>query len=70
MAADEPDPDPEPGWAPRPRSAKPAEVLRCVRCRTAMSIVRISDLCGRCQLDDLRDSGYLPGRTSCPPAAN
>ena len=63
-ASADPDPDsePEPEWKPQPRARAPAvAVLRCSRCRTAMSVIRVSDLCGRCQLDDLRDSGYLPG---------
>ena len=57
-----PDVESEPEWKPRPRAGPRAEALRCVRCRTAMSIIRVSDVCGRCQLDDLRDARYLPGR--------
>ncbi len=58
---DEAGPAAEPAWTPRPRAGPRPEVLRCVRCRTAMSIIRVSDVCGRCQTDDLRASGYLPG---------
>ena len=56
-----PEPEPEElDWKPQPRSRALVTVLRCARCRTPMSVVRISDVCGRCQLDDLRASGYLP----------
>lgn len=51
----------EPEWQPRPRARAVVVVPRCVTCHAAMSIVRISDVCGRCQTDDLRASGYLPG---------
>jgi len=55
------EPEPEPEWTPQPRAGPRAETPRCARCRTAMSIIRVSDVCGRCQLDDLRESRYLPG---------